>query len=182
MNTMKFTLATFALIWALTGFQNVSAQDTLYWSSVYKLTPKDFHGKPDTTASYPSHAVCGIKYTGHAKKATVQTEVVGIFIRPKSWVVISDDDSLWLVHEQVNFDIAELFARKLRKTFSEYKYRPTTVHEDLDSLYDVNHAQMNEMYKSYEKETNHGTDPSGQSIWNAKIKSEMEILEKYSKS
>lgn len=121
----------------------------------------------------------GIKYVGHATKTSVRTDAFGIFIRPKSWAILSDDDSLWLIHAQVNFDIAELFARKLRKTFSEYKFRYATVQQDLDSLYDVNHEGMNKMYESYEKETDHGNDDSAQSIWNAKIKSEMESFEKY---
>ena len=119
---MKRTLAIGSLLLILFSFKKVSAQDTLYWSSGYKLTPKDFRGKPDTTATYPSISVCGIKYIGHAGKTTVQTEAFGIFIRPKSWAVLYEDDSLWLIHERLNFDIAELFARKLRKTFSEYKY------------------------------------------------------------
>ena len=177
---MKRTLAIASLILTLFSIKKVSAQDTLYWSSGYKLTPKDFRGKPDTTASYPSTSICGIKYIGHAKKNSVKTEAFGIFIRPKSWAVISEDDNLWLIHEQLNFDIAELFARKLRKTFSEYKFRYMTVQQDLDSLYDINHNEMNKMHASYEKETNHGIDESEQSIWNHKIKSEMENLEKYS--
>ena len=162
----------------LFSFKKVSAQDTLYWSSGYKLTPKDFRGKPDTTAFYPSISVCGIKYIGHAKKNAVQTEASGIFIRPKSWAVIAEDDSLWLIHEQVNFDMAELFARKLRKSFSEYTFRYLTVQQDLDSLYDMNHDEMNKMHASYEKETNHGIDESAQSIRNHKIKLELEKFRK----
>jgi secreted PhoX family phosphatase len=177
---MKLNLVIVALILTIFSFKKVFAQDTLYWSSGYKLKPKDFRGKPDTTASYPSISICGIKYNGHAKKNAVQTEAFGIFIRPKSWAVISEDDSLWLIHEQVNFDIAELFARKLRKTFSEYKFSYATVQQDLDSLYDINHEEMNTMHASYEKETNHGIDESAQSIWNHKIKSELENFEKYS--
>ena len=177
---MKRTLAVASLILTLFSFKKVSAQDTLYWSSGYKLTPKDFHGKPDTTASYPSISTCGIKYIGHASKNAVQTEAFGIFIRPKSWAVLYEDDSLWLIHERLNFDIAELFARKLRKSFFEYKFRYATVQQDLDSLYDINHNEMNEMHASYEKETNHGLDESAQSIWNHKIKSELEKFEKYS--
>jgi hypothetical protein len=177
---MKLTLVIVALILTLFSFKKVSAQDTLYWSSGYKLTPKDFRRKPNTTASYPSISICGIKYIGHAKKNTVQTETFGIFIRPMSWAIISEEDSLWLIHEQLNFVIAELFARKLRKTFSEYKFRYVTVQQDLDSLYDINHDEMNKMHASYEKETNHGIDESAQSIWNHKIKSELENFEKYS--
>lgn len=177
---MKRTLAIFTLTLTLLSIHKVSAQDTLYWSSGYKLTPKDFRGKPDTTASYPSISICGIKYTGHATKNAVQTEAFGIFIRPKSWAVIDEDDSVWLIHERLNFDIAELFARKLRKSFSEYKFRYATVQQDLDSLYDINHEEMNEMHASYEKETNHGTDEPAQSIWNHKINLELENFAKYS--
>ena len=176
---MKITPAVVALILSLFSFKKVSAQDTLYWSSGYKLTSKDFLAKPDTTASYPSISTCGIKYIGHAHKNAVQTEAYGIMIRHKSWAVISEDDSLWLIHERVNFDIAELFARKLRKTFSEYNYRNSTVQQDLDSLYDINHQELNKMHESYEKETRHGTENSAQIIWNDKIKSELKKLEKY---
>jgi hypothetical protein len=179
---MKITHFLTALILILSSFRQVSAQDTLYWSSGYKLTPKDFRGKPDTNATYPAKAICGIKYIGHASKNSVRTEAFGIFICPKSWAVISKDDSLWLIHEQLYFDIAELFARKLRKTFSEYKFRYVTVQQDLDSLYDINHEEMKNMHTSYEKETNYGNDESAQSIWNARIKSEMENFEKYARN
>ncbi|HEV3249395.1 MAG TPA: hypothetical protein VGZ71_00475 [Puia sp.] len=176
---MKITLAVVALILSLFSFKKVSAQDTLYWSSGYKLTSKDFLAKPDLTASYPSISTCGIKYIGHAHKNAVQTEAYGIMIRHKSWAVISEDDSLWLIHERGNFDIAELFARKLRKTFSEYNYRNSTVQQDLDSLYDINHQELNKMHESYEKETSHGTENSAQTIWNDKIRLELKKLEKY---
>ena len=176
---MKLNLAIVTLILTAFSFKKVSAQDTLYWSSGYKLTPKDFRGKPDTNASYPSISICGIKYIGHAHKNAVQTEAYGIMIRHKSWAVISEDDSLWLIHERGNFDIAELFARKLRKTFSEYNYRNSTVQQDLDSLYDINHQELNKMHESYEKETSHGTENAAQTTWNDKIKLELKQFEKY---
>ena len=44
----------------------------------------------------------------------------------------------------------------------------------------MHHEEMNEMHASYEKETNHGLDESAQSIWNHKIKLEMENFGKYS--
>jgi secreted PhoX family phosphatase len=179
---MKITRPLTALILALFSFNQVSAQDTLYWSTGYKLTPKDFRGKPDTNAAYPAKTICGIKYIGHASKTSVRTEAFGIFICPKSWAVISTDDSLWLIHEQLYFDIAELYARKLRKTFSEYKFRYATVQQDLDSLYDINHEEMKKMHTSYEEETNYGINASAQSIWNFKIKSELENFEKYGRN
>lgn len=178
---MKIMLPLTALMIALFSFRQVSAQDTICWSATYKLTPKDFRAKPDTDAQYPAKAVCGIKYIGHATKTSVQTEAFGIFIRPKSWAILAKDDSLWLTHVQVNFDIAELFARKLRKTFSEYKFTYATVQQDLDSLYDINHEEMNKMYESYEKETDHGNNYSWQTLWNNKIKSEMEKFQKYAR-
>ena len=41
-----------------------------------------------------------------------------------------------LKHEQGHFDIAEIFARKLNKKMSEYKFNKTTYKTDLKNIYD----------------------------------------------
>jgi len=83
------------------------------------------------------------------------------------------------MHEQGHFDIAELFARKLRKAFAEYKFNAQTVGKDIDKLFILNKQERTERDVLYDKETNHSQNKQQQVLWNKKIKSELDNLKKF---
>jgi predicted secreted Zn-dependent protease len=111
-------------------------------------------------------------------EGSFSTKVSCYFIKTKSWARIKNSDIL-LAHEQGHFDIAELFARKLRKAFAEYKFNHQTVSSDFNFLFNTNQSERDKVDALYDKETNLSQNRDQQLLWNKKIKIELDKLQKY---
>ena len=133
---MKIILSIIFTLYFTTAYtQTIS--DTIYWSSCYKLKWKDFQSNIDTTSAYGAVSNPIINYKLRATEDTFTIEVTCFFIKSKSWSKFKNSDTL-LIHEQGHFDIAELFARKLRKAFYEYKFNYKTVSTDIEKIFKLN--------------------------------------------
>jgi hypothetical protein len=153
------------------------SQDTIHWSPYYKLKWEDFQGKADNSSQFGARSSPGIKYSLSANEDSFNTKVFCFFIKSRSWVrVIS---KTLLIHEQGHFDIAELFARKLRKSFSGYKFKYQTVGKDIDKLFLLNKQERAKMDTLYDKETDFSRDRKQQLLWNNKLKTELVKLKEY---
>jgi hypothetical protein len=163
------------------GISNKSfSQDTIYWRPDYKLKWDDFKGKPDSSSQFGAISYPGIKYSLSANEDSFNTKVLCFFIKSKSWVrVIS---TTGLIHEQGHFDIAELFARRLRKAFAEYKFNYRTIGKDINNLFLLNKQERAKMDILYDKETDFSRNKKQQMLWNNKLKTELNKLKKYTSS
>src|SRR5262249_44372894 len=90
----------------------------IYWSAEKKLTGSDFQGRPDPASSMKAMTHSGIAYSWQCANGTLTYEVIARFDRSKSWMRPGAETKL-LLHEQKHFDITEIYARKMRKAFSE---------------------------------------------------------------
>lgn len=168
-----------ALFWILLfSYYKASAQDTIYWQPNYKLKWDDFQGIPDSSSKVGAISRPGVKYHLSANEDSFTVKVICFFIKSKSWSKFKESDTL-LMHEQGHFDIAELFARKLRKAFAEYKFNTQTVGKDIDKLFILNRQERTEMDILYDKETDFSRNRKQQLIWNKKIKVQLDNLKKY---
>jgi predicted secreted Zn-dependent protease len=70
-----------------------------------------------------------------------------------------------LAHEQLHFDIAEVFARKLRLKLSQLSYSPENYQEKMDGVFEKILAEMEEIHDRYDRETEHGLDEKAQQKW-----------------
>ena len=175
-------VATFILFWILCfSFIKASAQDTIYWQSNYKLKWEDFQGIPDSSSRNGAISLPGIKYHLSANDDSFNVKVICFFIKSKSWSKFKNSDTL-LMHEQGHFNIAELFARKLRKAYAVYKFNVQTVGKDIDKLFILNKLERTEMDMEYDKETNFSRNRKEQLLWNKKIEIELNNLTKYASS
>lgn len=168
-------LSLFSLIITINSY----AQDTINWRANYKLKWQDFQGKPDTNSIYSAVSNPVIKYKLRADEDGFNVEVFCYLIKGNSWARYKTNDTL-LKHEQGHFDIAELFARKLRKLFSEYKFNYKTVGTDIEKIFVVNKKERTRVDLLYDKETNFSKNSKKQFYWNNKIKAELLKLKKYS--
>jgi hypothetical protein len=153
-------------------------QDTIYWSPSYKLKWEDFQGKQDISSKYGAVSNPIIKYSLAANENSFNIKILCFFIKSRSWSLFKNSDTL-LMHEQGHFDIAELFVRKLKKTFAKYKFNYKTVGKDIDSLFLLNKKERIKLDNLYDKETNLSRNGKMQLIWNNKIKAELDKLKKY---
>jgi hypothetical protein len=171
-----FKLIIFALLFiGITA--NSFAQDTITWRSDYKLKWDDFKGKPDSSSQFGAISYCTIKYLLSTVNNSYSYKVFCFFNKSISWT--KGFDSIGLKHEQGHFDIAELFARRLKKKFREYKANIATIKQDFKILFEENNKERDKMDNLYDKETNFSRNKPKQAYWNKKILAELKKLEGY---
>lgn len=153
------------------------SQDTIHWSPCYKLKWEDFKGKADSSSKYGAISFCTIKYSVSHNSNSYFYKVSCFFNKKISWVRIHSD--IGLIHEQGHFNIAELYARKLRKAFKEYKFNSTTIMEDFKLLFNNNNKERAKYDALYDMETDFSRNQKAQSYWNKKVSSELESLKEF---
>lgn len=165
---------------ALSQNQVDAALAELSWNEFYRLQWDDFQGEPDKNSQADAATSVQIIAKPFLVKTKIHYDVVAKFNRKKSWY--RDQSSSLLAHEQLHFDIAEVYARKIRKKIEEMnrqginniKTYNTTIHKLL--------LESNDVDAQYDTETLHGAMSRKQAAWSEKIKSELASLKKYRKT
>ena len=117
------------IISALIGFssfgqETIIENDTIIlWSKTRNLTWEDFKSK--IKSSEKQNGIYTGAVTASGPVFIYRTDKNGIdvpypltyFFKSKSWTI--SNDSLLLFHEQLHFDIAEVYTRKLRKMYNQ---------------------------------------------------------------
>lgn len=171
------------LFLAALTYSNARAQEkSICWEEGVTLEWNDFQGEPDSLIVYTgtpalAGAVVPIRYRLVQLDTLIQLNVKVEFLKARSWT--SDTSSVLLGHEQLHFDISELYARRIRKYFEELikdKIKDSTpIKKNIDDLI----SESLEMQAQYDKETGHSVVDFMQAEWNERISNEMESLSKY---
>jgi hypothetical protein len=152
------------------------------WSSRDKLKWNDFKGEiPHNSESLNLNAVsaCTLMPIAFRKDDLLSYHIRVLFERYKSWTTDTTSHHM-LAHEQLHFDIAELYARKLRKAIrevSEAIQDPDS--NDFDPVFQKLYVESGDLQKKYDKDTIHGLDKESQREWTSKIFVELEQLKDY---
>jgi hypothetical protein len=154
------------------------SQDTLHWSADRHLTWDDFQGKPESNTRFGAITNAVVRYSLTANDDSFQARVICFFKKSSSWSKYKQDEAL-LSHEQGHFDIAELFARKLRKAISQYSFNYSTVGSDIEKLFVNVKKERARMDSLYDKETNLSMNIEQQRLWSKKIRAALKQLDKY---
>lgn len=163
------------LILGETFAQPKDCSDCVLWSENRKLTWSDFKGKPK--GSSPNEALTDSGMSIELEcDGTSSRAVIKCFFNPrKSWTKSKDSDYL-LAHEQLHFDITELFVRKLRKQLSEFGNDCKKLSSHIESYYNKNYRELVRYQDQYDRESRHSLDPEKQAYWEKKVAKELEEL------
>ena len=113
------------------------------------------------------------------KKITdFNTNVECVFYPTESWYKDEDANPHILRHEQIHFDITELFTRKFRQQISELRASPK-IKNQLNSLYEAISKASSKMQNLYDEETNHSINKVQQKKWDDYIVAELRTLEAF---
>jgi hypothetical protein len=162
-----------------------SAQgDKIPWREGTKLKWTDFTGPPDHSSEHD--AITRYLFDYNYKwdgGGNITVNINCFFEKNRSWRKIEKKlTPELLVHEQMHFDIAELFARKMRKAFAEYtathKSGPNTKAEISKIFHDMN-TETQKYQDLYDAETDHSRIAEKQLEWNRKLPSMLQELAKY---
>jgi hypothetical protein len=173
---LKYTLPLFLLV--TTGvFAQSSDEELLNWSATRKLTWADYKSspEPDSDAAASTTTYLGISYDISNKSFSYKIE--SRFSKTRSWGL--HKTAYILSHEQGHFDIAEIFARKLNKKMSAYKFDRRTYEKDLDKIYDDVTKEKTAFQNRYDRETNHSINKTEQTKWLTLIATMLEDYKAY---
>ena len=154
------------------GIAKAQEFKTIAWSPENKLTWEDFKGKAPSNDRAAATTASGISYrfsiSGTSGKIELDYLVSTFFYPNKSWYQPSLCDSLILSHEQLHFDISELYARKMRRRLATGTFTQN-VKEEVKLIYKEILEELEEFQDLYDDQTNFSRDIQQQLIWNNKI-------------
>ena len=146
--------------------------EAILWQPGIKLTWPDFKARPDTSSNAAAITASGISYEFSTQQEgsglTLDFTVHTYFYPGRSWYQPEVCDAVILSHEQLHFDISELFARKFRKLLRETRFS-RDVKAEIGALFREVNRELAAYQDKYDKETNFSRNREQQQIWNAKI-------------
>ena len=149
-------------------------EELLDWSPSRKLTWNDYKASPDPHSDAAASTTSYLAIEYHISSSSFGYKIESRFSKTRSWGL--HKTAYILSHEQGHFDIAEIFARKLNKEMSEYKFNKRTYQQDLNKIYNKVLDEKEKMQNDYDKETNHSIKKEEQAEWLKKI---AKMLEEY---
>jgi hypothetical protein len=153
-------------------------EELISWNEGKKLTWADYKGmaKTGTDAAASTATYLGIEYNFNNKGFGYR--ITCSFSKNKSWGLHKTD--YILAHEQGHFDIAEIYARKLNKKMSDYKFDKDNFKTDLKKIYEGITTEKEAMQNDYDRETNHSINKDNQAEWLQRIEKMLREYKTYS--
>ncbi len=137
--------------------------ESIPWIPERRLTWDDFLCAPErnTDAVASTSTSLGIAYK--YDKGSWSYSITCNFSKHKSWGLLKTD--YILAHEQGHFDITEIYARKLHKALTEYKFNARTFKKDISNIYQGIVKEKEAMQEEYDGETDHSRRKRIQMEW-----------------
>ncbi|RAK68177.1 DUF922 domain-containing protein [Hymenobacter edaphi] len=150
----------------------------LLWHPLRPLRRADFKGSP---ANRPFEAATnsGIRYhyAGRLYTGAVQLSIETYFDCQNSYFKGTRDAEQTLAHEQLHFDISEVYARQLTRRFQEQTPDTRELTRRQDALYQQVMTECQTLQDQYDSEVY--ADRSRQAAWRARIDQELRALQAY---
>lgn len=142
------------------------AQDSLLaWHKDRPLQWEDFAGAVNDSSHFDAECFAEVKYTyTFTSPQDFHFDVQAVFNKGTSWIKAANKSDKLLKHEQVHFDIAQLYACKLQQAFYNYTYTSNFAEEVLQ-IFDVFNKEYHHTQKLYDEQSNHSLVSNRQQEW-----------------
>ncbi|WP_394660433.1 DUF922 domain-containing protein [uncultured Chryseobacterium sp.] len=159
----------------------------IYWAEGKKLNWNNFKSRVNNQrgANVVAYTNCGWSYSyvkSSNPKAPVKITIETIFNEDKSWKDDKRINDYVLLHEQKHFDVAEVFARKLRKETSEKIKTGADFDKYFKLIYNSILKEYQDFQRAYDGETKNGMIEEKQSEYNRMIAEELENYKSFKTS
>lgn len=159
-------------------------EPVLSWDASYKLSWLDFKAKPNMNDGAVAITASGITF-GFSITQTDKNEVVSFttdvhahFYPEASWYKIERADNHILGHEQLHFDITELYARKFRYQISQLDIS-NSIRKQLKKTHNTINTELSQMQTKYDNETDYSRNFESQAKWDVFVNAELDKYSKY---
>lgn len=150
----------------------------IIWNDSIKLTWNDFKAKPIPNAAEAAMTASSMEFSYNTKNSKIFWQVKVKFFPLLSWTNPKKQSDYILNHEQLHFNITELYARLLRKRLTENVFST----KDIQKLKLINKEILREWQKEqdkYDRETNHSIIEKKQIEWNLSIQMRLDALKEF---
>ena len=169
------------LIYLLLTFNPVTElqeDEAIRWDPQYRLTWNDFRASPPASQRVAATTASGISYSysaqGRSGRYRLDYEVYAYFYPEKSWYHPELCDSVVLSHEQLHFDISELYARKMREILGQRTFSGN-VRAEVRRIFSQINEELSEFQDRYDRETDYSRDHEAQARWNQWIGQQLSV-------
>lgn len=147
-------------------------EEAVLWTENLELSWEDFKDSPNMSSRAAALTASGISYEFTAEdingELNISYKVSAFFYPEQSWYKPEVCNQNILNHEQLHFDIAELFARKMRSKLEKAKFT-SNVKKEIKEIYKTIIKELSAFQNSYDKETDFSRNLPQQLLWNKKI-------------
>lgn len=158
--------------------QQRECKDCIEWTEGRKLKWSDFKGRPNKLSRNEALTDSGMSIGLICNDQTSEVTIKCFFDRSKSWTKDRQSEYL-LAHEQLHFDITELFVRKLRKELSKFNGDCKRLNAHIQDYYNRNYKEFVAYQNQYDRESEHSLDKEKQAYWEQKVAKELDELKPY---
>lgn len=153
-------------------------EEKIPWNEDRKLVWADFKGVPNGPPDYVASTNSGVSFSYSYRERNgvgeIKFTVLSNFYPNLSWYRPSKVSDYILAHEQMHFDISELYARKLRLRLAviphdrDFKSKAETVYDQIE-------ADRREMQFQYDVETDHSNSKEEEFHWRDYIAKQLQV-------
>jgi len=158
-----------------------SAEEIIVWSATRKLDWKDFRSKPPPNTLAGALSAISHDYAVGCRDQALQLRVQTIFVPGRSWVtyrIVSSGlaSRVGIRHEQIHFDLAEVYTRRIRKMFRELRDPCPRSDAELAGMVEQIIKEHWTAQRRYDTETENGQLEAKQNDWEKRIAAELTAL------
>ena len=162
---------------------NSTNEETMSWNASRKLVWTDFKSNPNQNSDAVALTASGITFGYSVKTAgerivDFSSTVEAHFYPNKSWYLKEKANPHILGHEQLHFDITELYARMFRQQLTQLIVNQN-LKEQVQRLHIAINEALDETQKRYDRQTDHSMNIEAQKNWEVKIQTELEKFQDY---
>lgn len=159
-------------LWAGSFGLQAQQEPSVRWEPGLRLSWADFKGPAPESKRVAATTASGLSYhytaRGSGSRYEIDFTVDTFFYPEKSWYHPELCDALVLSHEQLHFDISELFARRLRNRLRSAEFTDRVKAEVRQIFAEVN-RELSEFQDRYDRETDFSRNREAQLAWNQTI-------------
>ena len=179
----RFCIA-LALMFSFFSTTAVIAQDSadedapkILWSADQGLQPGQFTG-PVLNDSLSAFAHTGISFEANMpSRRQLNLSLVTTFTPSASYFQTSSDETMVLEREQIRFDLAEVFARRMRKLVQGEDLRKSKILDQLSEILSEGMTDFIQRHNRFNEEVLE--DPAQLPKWRSWVDAELNRLEAY---
>lgn len=147
------------------------------WSASRPLTVADFKGRPKPSQGHAALTSANINTGATCRNNVFAGTAQASFDPASSWVREPGSMTPALLrHEQLHFDIAEVYARRLRQQLAAMHVPCTQLGTTFDRISQAAYTAWQQAEDTYDRDTNHGLLRERQAQWEAQVHRQLQEL------